>query len=100
MVGTPTARTNLYWLGMNYHVSGPWEVRGSVYHSDDRESDKDPSYIVTLVRYAFSKSTSLYLMNAYAINKDGSDFGVNGFDKTIAAGENQFGTSIGIYHKF
>lgn len=99
-VGTADVRTNMSWIGMSYQVTGALQLSGSYYKTDVKNSNKDPSSIITMVKYSLSKRTDLYLINSYAMNKNGSNLGVNGFAKDIAAGENQFGTMAGIRHTF
>jgi predicted porin len=98
--GTPIIRTDMFWFGANYQVTTPLLVSASFYHTNLRGSDADPSSIITLVKYSLSKRTDLYLINSYAVNKNGSTLGVNGFATDIAPGHNQFGTMAGVRHTF
>ncbi|MFC7289014.1 porin [Herminiimonas glaciei] len=100
VVGKADARTNMSWIGMTYQLSEALQLSGSYYKTDVKDSDKDPSSIITMVKYSLSKRTDLYLINSYAMNKNGSNLGVNGFGTDIVAGKNQFGTMAGIRHTF
>lgn len=93
-------RTDLSWIGAKYRVSAPLELSASLYHTDVKRSNQDPTSIITMVRYSLSKRTDLYLINSYVWNKNGSNLGVNGFGSDIAPGSNQFGTMAGIRHTF
>jgi predicted porin len=93
-------RTDMFWFGGSYQVTGPFQVSASFYHTNLKGSDADPSSIITLLKYSLSKRTDLYLINSYAMNKNGSTLGVNGFSADIAPGHNQFGTMAGIRHTF
>lgn len=95
-----SVRTDVSWLGMSYQVSQPLQLSASLYHTDVKRSNQDPTSIITMVKYALSKRTDLYLINSYVWNKNGSNLGVNGFGTDIAAGSNQFGTMAGIRHTF
>ena len=100
-VANITTRTDMYWFGGSYQITGAFQVSASYYHTNVKDSPKDPSSIITLLKYSLSKRTDLYLINSYAMNKSGSNLGVNGFGpKDIAPGHNQFGTMAGIRHTF
>lgn len=100
VVGTADTRTSMAWIGASYQVSDALQLSASYYKTDVKNSNKDPSSIITLVKYSLSKRTDLYLINSYAMNKNGSNLGVNGFGSDIIAGKNQFGTMAGIRHTF
>jgi predicted porin len=98
-------RADMYWIGAAWQVTGPWQLSASYYHLNQKESDQDPSSIVTLVKYSLSKRTDLYLINSYVMNRGGSNLGVNGLGSgtattDITPGYNQFGTMFGIRHTF
>jgi len=99
-IGAPTIRTNMYWFGGSYQITGPLQLSASVYQTDLKHSEQDPTSFITLVKYSLSQRTDLYLINSYAINRGGSNLGVNGFASSIAPGHNQFGTMAGIRHTF
>lgn len=93
-------RTDLSWLGLTYQVTDPLQLSASLYHTEVKNSNQNPSSIITMVKYSLSKRTDLYLINSYVWNKNGSNLGVNGFGTDIVAGQNQFGTMAGIRHTF
>ncbi|MFL9926826.1 porin [Herbaspirillum lusitanum] len=93
-------RSDVSWIGMSYQVSAPLQLSASLYHTDVKNSNQDPSSIITMVKYSLSKRTDLYLINSYVQNKNGSNLGVNGFGSDVVAGQNQFGTMAGIRHTF
>ena len=93
-------RTDVSWIGLSYQVSAPLQLSASYYHTDVKNSNKDPSSVITMVKYSLSKRTDLYLINSYVLNKNGSNLGVNGFGSDVIAGQNQFGTMAGIRHTF
>lgn len=95
-----STRSDVSWLGMSYQVSAPLQLSASLYHTDVKRSNQDPSSVITMVKYSLSKRTDLYLINSYVWNKNGSNLGVNGFGSDIAPGSNQFGTMAGIRHTF
>ena len=95
-----TIDTDLAWLGLNYRIAPQFLVSGSWYHTEVKNSNKNPTSYITMLRYSVSKRTDLYLINSYAKNKNGSALGVNGFNVDIVAGTNQFGTMAGISHMF
>jgi predicted porin len=93
-------RTDMFWFGGSYQITAPFQISASFYHTNLKGSDADPSSIITLLKYSLSKRTDLYLINSYAMNKDGSTLGVNGVGVDISPGHNQFGTMAGIRHTF
>ncbi|HEY4316764.1 MAG TPA: porin [Herbaspirillum sp.] len=93
-------RTDMYWVGAAWQITGPFQFSASYYHTNLKHSDQDPSSIITLLKYTLSKRTDLYLINSYVMNRGGSTLGVNGFDSDITDGHNQFGTMFGIRHTF
>jgi predicted porin len=42
----------------------------------------------------------VYVNLAYVLNRNGSNLGLNGFGTDVVPGKNQFGTQVGIRHKF
>lgn len=102
--GAADVRTNMAWIGGSYQVTGPLQLSASVYHTDRKNSNQDPTSVIAMAKYALSKRTDLYLIASYAANKDNASqaqtLGVNGFGTNVAAGKNQFGTMAGIRHAF
>ncbi|WP_423196426.1 MULTISPECIES: porin [unclassified Cupriavidus] len=98
--------SNLYWLGLGYQILPAFSMTGAAYYQDVRGSGADPWTFVVSADYAFSKRTDVYWNMSYAANKNGSSMGVgasgiggSGYG-TAAVGKNQFGTVIGLRHKF
>lgn len=96
--------TNMVWIGASYQLSAPLQLSASVYHTDRKNSNQDPTSVIAMAKYALSKRTDLYLIASYASNKGSASqaqtLGVNGFNTNVAAGKNQFGTMAGIRHAF
>lgn len=101
---TADIRTDMVWIGGRYQVSAPLQLSASIYRSDRKNTDVDPTSIITLVKYTLSKRTDLYLINSWTSNNSSvsaaNTLGVNGFNKDVEAGKNQFGTMIGVRHTF
>jgi predicted porin len=98
-------RTDMYWVGATYQITGPFQLSGSYYHSNVMHSPADPTSFITMLKYSLSKRTDLYLINSYVINRGGSNLGVNGLGSgtattDIAPGHNQFGTMAGLRYTF
>jgi predicted porin len=97
---TSMTRTDLFWAGATYNLGQALALTGAVYKTNDRTSAKDPMSVVLSADYRFSKRTDVYLTASYTQNKSGSALGANGYDGTVIAGANQFGTVIGLRHNF
>lgn len=102
--GAAAVRTNMVWFGGSYQVTGPLQLSASIYHTDRKNSNQDPTSVIAMAKYALSKRTDLYLIGSYAANKDNATqaqtLGVNGFGSNVGAGKNQFGAMAGIRHAF
>jgi predicted porin len=98
--GSQNTRSDLFWVGGNYQITPQIYISGGVYHTDLKDSDKDPTSYAASVSYNFSKRTAAYANLSYAKNKAGSNLGVAGFGSGIVAGENQTGVVIGMRHAF
>ncbi|WP_137926776.1 porin [Cupriavidus sp. 2SB] len=106
-VGTlPGSGSNLYWAGMRYAVNPSVSLMGAAYYTDTRNSNADPIMLVASADYAFSKRTDVYFNIGYAINRDGSQLGMNGFNgpagspANVVAGDDQIGMVMGVRHRF
>ncbi len=99
-VGATQTHTQLYWLGVTQHFSPAFTVTGAVYHTDVVGSSQDPTSFVLALGYYLSKRTDLYWNLSYALNRSGSNLGVDGMGVNVVAGQNQFGTVAGIRHRF
>lgn len=101
--------SNLYWLGLGYQVTPALSLTGAAYYQDFRSTSADPWSFVLAGDYAFSKRTDAYLSLGYTKNKDGSNLGLtpggvgsiggSAFG-TVSNGDNQFGATVGLRHKF
>ncbi len=100
--------SNLYWLGLGYKITPAFSLTGAAYYQDFRETGSDPWLFAVTGDYAFTKRTDLYASVSYALNKDKSYLGVNGYNSgsgssavyNVEPGANQFGAVVGIRHRF
>lgn len=100
--GETAVKTNtvLYWTGLAYSWSNALMLTGAVYHTDDRRSSADPTMFVAAADYSLSKRTTAYLHAGYVKNPSGAALGLNGTNIDIAPGHAQFGSMIGLMHRF
>ncbi|CAG9169169.1 porin [Cupriavidus pampae] len=99
---SPTAtglRTNLYWLGATYNLTGALQLLGGVYYTDQRHGNQDPWLAIVGADYSFSKRTDVYTKVAFARNRGNSSLGVGGIG-TAVPDENQTAVTVGIRHRF
>ncbi|MEM5430470.1 porin [Cupriavidus oxalaticus] len=102
------AGANLYWLGVNYKLTPAFSLMGAAYYQDFRQTGADPWQFVVTADYTFTKRTDLYASVSYALNKDQSNLGVNGYNTGTGAtavfnvqpGKNQLGAVMGVRHRF
>ncbi|MCY1291111.1 Outer membrane porin protein [compost metagenome] len=96
--------SNLYWLGLGYQLTPAFSLSGAAYYQDFRKTDADPWSFVVTADYALSKRTDVYTSLSYALNDNGSNLGVNGFNTgstvNVQPGKDQFGAVVGLRHKF
>ncbi|WP_454723381.1 MULTISPECIES: porin [Cupriavidus] len=99
--------SNLYWLGVGYQLTPAFSLTGAAYYQDFKSTSADPWNFVATADYALSKRTDLYTSLSYVKNKSNSALGVNGFNSAsptdgavVTPGQNQFGATVGIRHKF
>jgi len=102
--------SSLYWAGLGYKVAPALTLTGAAYYQNMKQlsnAKTNPWLFVALADYALSKRTDVYLQAAYAMNQAdnglASTLTLDGFTgKTFASGEktNQFGTMVGIRHRF
>ena len=101
---TTSTASNLYWLGVGYQLTPAFSLSGAAYYQDFRRTKADPWQFVVTADYALSKRTDVYTSLSYALNKDGSTLGVNGFNAgstiNVEPGRDQFGAVVGLRHKF
>jgi len=104
----PDTGSNFYWLGMTYKLIPAFSLMGAAYYQDLRKTGSDPWQFVLTGDYALSKRTDLYASVSYALNKENSQLGVNGFNSgsgtpavyNLQPGKDQFGAVVGIRHRF
>ncbi|QUN32442.1 porin (plasmid) [Cupriavidus sp. KK10] len=102
------AGSNLYWAGLAYKFTPAFSLTSAAYYQDFRQTGADPWQFVVTGDYALSKRTDLYASVSYALNKDNSYLGVNGYNSgsgstavyNIEPGKNQFGGVVGVRHRF
>lgn len=98
--------SNLYWLGLGYQVTPALSLTGAAYYQDVRGSGSDPWTFVVSGDYAFSKRTDVYWNLSYAMNRERSSMGVAGVGiggsgfGAAAIGKSQFGSAVGLRHRF
>ncbi|WP_454752580.1 porin [Cupriavidus necator] len=102
-VGQATQRSNLWWAGARWQAVASLTLNAGAYYQDFAGTNADPWLFVASADYAFSKRTDAYLTIGYTKNRNGSSLGLGagsvGFG-TVMGGANQFGTVIGLRHKF
>ncbi|MBY4732340.1 porin [Cupriavidus pauculus] len=97
----PSRRADLFWIGAGYQLTPALSLSAAGYLLNDRRGNGDAWSASLLLDYAFSKRTDVYAQMAYIRNDDGARIGLNGAATSIGpAGTNQFGTVVGIRHKF
>lgn len=100
---TGPQRSNLWWTGVRWSVTQPLQIAAAVYYQDFAESKADPWMFVVNADYSFSKRTDAYISVGYTRNRNGSALGLGGGSfgfGTVQTGASQFGTTIGLRHKF
>ncbi|MGO4329767.1 porin [Cupriavidus sp. 2TAF22] len=102
---TGSGIAHLGWAGISYQLTAATSFSGALYYQDYRGTSADPWLFSLGANYAVSKRTELYMNMAYALNKTDNARGfmsqtsVNG-DGQVLPGENQFGASVGMRHRF
>lgn len=102
------AGSNLYWLALAYKVTPAFSVTSAAYYQDFRKTGSDPWLFAVTGDYTLSKRTDVYASVSYALNRDKSYLGVNGYNNVSAAtpiynvepGANQLGAVMGVRHRF
>ncbi|WP_233827916.1 porin [Paraburkholderia sp. ZP32-5] len=94
-----TPRGNTYFVGLGYDVSPFLKLTGQVYRYDQGGSSASTMGYVASAGYLLSKRTTLYANVGYVNNRNGANFGLNPYT-TTANGQSQFGTTVGILHRF
>jgi predicted porin len=97
---SPVEATSLYWLGATWLARPQLAFSGTAMYQNFYGSSRDPLSFQVDADYIMSKRTDLYVNLGYALNRHGSNLGLNGFGSDVVAGSNQFGLMAGIRHKF
>ncbi|WP_454754132.1 porin [Cupriavidus necator] len=112
--GSTFVRDDLYWIGANYDVTSALVLKLGYYYDNLKvlrvgtaapaTNPANPWQVSFVADYAFSKRTDVYLTMAYVKNSGlNFDLSPTGFASGyfLAQGRNnQFGTAIGIRHRF
>ncbi|WP_082102533.1 porin [Robbsia andropogonis] len=97
---TQSEISNFYWLGATYRLNPALELAATAMYQDFKDTNRDPWSFQVSSDYFFSKRTDVYINVGYVLNRHGSNLGLNGFGTDVVAGSNQFGTMVGIRHRF
>jgi predicted porin len=110
--------SNLYWAGIDYKPSHPTTLSLAILKMDGTACDsmnyaacpavqeagsaQKPTMIIAGAQYDLSKRTTLYALGGYALNSHGSSVSVIGgnYGVNVEPGQNQFGLSVGMRHRF
>ncbi|SCU74829.1 Outer membrane protein (Porin) [Cupriavidus necator] len=112
--GNTLLRDDFYWLGANYKVTPALQLQVGYYYDnlkvlrvDDTSAATNPAnpwQVSFNADYSFSKRTDVYLSIAYArnsgLNFDSSPTGVSSGYHLAQGSISQFGTAVGIRHRF
>lgn len=89
--------TRFFWLGIRYAVSPALTISPAVYIYDPAGGDNRSLMATILASYAFSKRTDLYAQIAIMDSQRRATIGLGG---PVNPGDNQFGMTIGVRHRF
>jgi predicted porin len=92
--------SNFYWLGATYRLKPSLLLSATAMYQDFKDTNRDPWSFQVSSDYFLSKRTDVYVNVGYVLNRHGSNLGLNGFGTDVVAGSNQFGTMVGIRHRF
>ncbi|WP_347556194.1 porin [Robbsia sp. KACC 23696] len=95
-----TEISNFYWLGATYKYTPSLWLSATAMYQDFKDTNRDPWSFQISSDYFLSKRTDVYVNVGYVLNRHGSNLGLNGFGTDVVAGSNQFGTMVGIRHRF
>ncbi|WP_454739264.1 porin [Cupriavidus necator] len=112
--GNTLLRDDMYWVGANYDVTSALVLKLGYYYDNLKvlrvgtaaaaTNPANPWQVSFLADYSFSKRTDVYLTMAYAknsgLNFDSSPTGFSSGYFLAQGRNNQFGTAIGIRHRF
>lgn len=98
--GATDLRSDLFWGGASYKFTPAFTLIGTVYYQNIKNvaNDADPIMYSLRLKYALSKRTDLYLSSAYAKAKNGQLVGLSRDE--VGYGSSQFGTTLGMQHRF
>jgi len=100
--GSPTPRSELYYLGAAYDITPAFNLAGQGYYLKYHSSDNKAFLFALRGTYSFSKRTSVYATAGYIDNGGQLAQSVSGGapGSNPKPGGNQFGTMVGIKHTF
>lgn len=112
--GTTVLRDDYYWIGANYDVNQALVLKIGYYYDNLKTlrvsstapatNPANPWQVSLAADYSLSKRTDIYLTMAYSknsgLNFDSSPVGFASGYFLSQGSNNQFGTAIGIRHKF
>lgn len=100
--GSPTARSDLYFVGAVYPVTPLLTIDGELFRLDFKDSPNRSTLFALRGTYSFSKRTSAYLTAGYIGNDGASNLSVSSgaTGSNPQAGQTQTGAMIGIRQFF
>ena len=91
---------SIYTVAAAYSPSDVWRFTGEAGMYDQSGIGGRPKLYNAMVQYFFSKRTSLYAIAGYMVNSGGTRFGVAYPNTTALPDQHQFGTTLGMNHRF
>lgn len=109
--GQSLVRDNLYWVGAYYQITPGLSLALDYYYQTFRASTLpalkppgNPSQVMFVADYNFSKRTDVYFVTAYSRNAglclDTASIGYSNGYQPGAGATNMFGALVGLRHKF
>ncbi|SOZ40150.1 porin [Cupriavidus neocaledonicus] len=100
--GSPTPVSDLYYAGVSHDITPAVNLAGQVYFLNYHGSDNQAMLYALRATYSFSKRTSVYATAGFINNGGQLAMSVSGGSPGSAprAGENQWGSMLGIKHIF
>ncbi len=100
--GSPTPKSDLFFLGASYNLSPAFAIDGAWYRLDFKNGDNKANLLALRATYSFSKRTAVYATVGRISNDGALAISVSGTAPGSApvAGENQSGFLVGIRHSF
>lgn len=98
--GAADLRSDFFWGGVTWKFTPAMSVMGAIYYQNIKNvaNDADPIMYSLRLKYALSKRTDLYLSTAYAKARNNQLVGLSRDDAGF--GRSQFGTTMGMQHRF